>query len=407
MSGYTVKFYKGDYPERQAAANQDKAIVYVEHHFNAADDPRAQGTEVIVAANASDKSKALGISYAHRISAELGLVLRHPPTGLSIGGDGGRGNGNLVHTNMPAMLVEPCFASNAIEATMIHDDFKRKVMAKVLADTIREQFPNGGLVAFSVGHKYKTSQPDDRGADVLGGGTEADFAEDVLQKAAGLLQTKTIPTTTIMTDTTPVTPAPQPPAVSDLRQRMGKIIVDFEARRDSHGRLVVYALPPDDGGGTFEVAGINEKYDPEASAKLRDMVREGKQAEAEVYAAEYIIKNTDPAVHLLTVNGHDFTAQCPSVEFYLRDCVFNRGLGGATHILQKALGVTPDGQFGPKSQQALVAQLEKSPDELLTQMRTAREWWERHGCGRDESSHFWKGLVNRWNNALASARSLA
>jgi uncharacterized protein YgiM (DUF1202 family) len=32
----------------------------------------------------------------------------------------------------------------------------------------------------SVGHKYKTSQPHDRGASVYGGGTEADYAELLL-----------------------------------------------------------------------------------------------------------------------------------------------------------------------------------------------------------------------------------
>ena len=31
---YQVKFYKGDYLQRQLAANADKAVAYVEHHFN-------------------------------------------------------------------------------------------------------------------------------------------------------------------------------------------------------------------------------------------------------------------------------------------------------------------------------------------------------------------------------------
>jgi hypothetical protein len=37
--------------------------------------------------------------------------------------------------------------------------------------------------------------------------------------------------------------------------------VYFEARRDKNGHLVVYDLPKNDGGGDYEVAGINLKYD--------------------------------------------------------------------------------------------------------------------------------------------------
>jgi hypothetical protein len=46
----------------------------------------------------------------------------------------------------------------------------------------------------------------------------------------------------------------------EQRMRMAKQIVDFEARRDKKGHLQVYKLPDWDGGGRYEVAGINEKY---------------------------------------------------------------------------------------------------------------------------------------------------
>jgi len=39
-----------------------------------------------------------------------------------------------------------------------------------------------------VGHKYKTSNPNDRGAAVIGGGWVADYAEDVLVRAKELLE---------------------------------------------------------------------------------------------------------------------------------------------------------------------------------------------------------------------------
>ena len=43
------------------------------------------------------------------------------------------------------------------------------------------------MIGFSVGHKYKSANPGDRGAPVLGGGWEADYAEAVLEKAKVLL----------------------------------------------------------------------------------------------------------------------------------------------------------------------------------------------------------------------------
>ena len=42
------------------------------------------------------------------------------------------------------------------------------------------------------------------------------------------------------------------------RLRIAESILNFEARRDRQGRLQVYKLPSGDGGGAFEVAGINE-----------------------------------------------------------------------------------------------------------------------------------------------------
>ena len=46
----------------------------------------------------------------------------------------------------------------------------------------------------------------------------------------------------------------------EQRRRMAAAIVNFEARRDSKRHLMVYKLPKGDGGGRYEVAGINERY---------------------------------------------------------------------------------------------------------------------------------------------------
>lgn len=181
----------------------------------------------------------------------------------------------------------------------------------------------------------------------------------------------------------------------EQRLDMAKDILNFEARRDKQGRLTVYHLPPNDGGGRYEVAGINEKYDGPAVRHLVELLNAGKYDEAEDYAEEYIAENTDPA---------DLLTYSPRLESYLRDCVFNRGKAGCVKILQIALGFTGhdvDGKWGPKSKAAMV-KAERNPDALLQKLREARETYERKYVG--VRSNLWKGLVNRWNGALRVAK---
>jgi hypothetical protein len=180
---YKVKFYKGDYQARQLAANNDGAVAYVEHHFNSSDSVSADYSLVIVGSNASQTSCNWGRWYSAAICREFNTTDK----GIIVGGIEGRGNGNVKYTNMPAVLLEPLFASNPKHAQLIRSDSGQNRLAHILADSIKQFFPNGGLIAFSVGHKYKTSKPHDLGADVVGGGSEADFAELVLQKAETLL----------------------------------------------------------------------------------------------------------------------------------------------------------------------------------------------------------------------------
>jgi hypothetical protein len=177
------------------------------------------------------------------------------------------------------------------------------------------------------------------------------------------------------------------------RLAMAGIIVNFEARRDAQRRLEVYHLPPDDGGGRYEVAGINERYNKTVCDELVELIQTGHQQEAEQRATEFIAGNTDIAAGWTSV---------AAIEFYLRDCVFNRGNGGAAWILQTAVGVHVDQQVGPQTR-AAVARDEAQPLDLLDKLRQAREAYER--LRRDETSRFWRGLVNRWNNALTAAKT--
>lgn len=172
-----------------------------------------------------------------------------------------------------------------------------------------------------------------------------------------------------------------------LRLEMVQHIVNFEARRDRSGKIIVYRLPRGDGGGKYEVAGINDRYHPKAARALRRLVEADKAEEAEAQAVLYIAGKTDfPANH----------ANTNAIRFLLRDIAWNRGPTGAVRTLQIALGVPMDGKIGPVTLRAL-ERAEQDPETLITAIRAAREKYERRT--RDETSIMWDGLVNRWTKA--------
>ena len=190
---YTVRFYKGEYSDRQKQANKDKCVAYVEHHFNSSSSQTASYSVVITGANASQISQNWGRWYARAVAQEFDVPLGGDQ-GIMVGGYGGRGDFNLRFTDMPAILLEPLFASNPQHAGIINSEHGQAKLAEILCASIQRFFQKGGLIAFSVGHKYKTSAPNDRGAAVIGGGSEADYAEAVLLKAKDLLEAITKPT---------------------------------------------------------------------------------------------------------------------------------------------------------------------------------------------------------------------
>jgi hypothetical protein len=71
----------------------------------------------------------------------------------------------------------------------------------------------------------------------------------------------------------------------EQRMRMAKKVVDFGASRDKKGHLRVYKLPPRDGGGRYEVAGINERFNKAVADRLVDLIEAGDYDRAEELAA--------------------------------------------------------------------------------------------------------------------------
>jgi hypothetical protein len=177
----------------------------------------------------------------------------------------------------------------------------------------------------------------------------------------------------------------------EQRQQMAAAIVDLEARRDSAGHLMVYHPPTGDGGGAYEVAGINARYNRSTARTLVGLIGRQRFEEAERLATDFIARNTDCAASWTEV---------PAVEFYLRDCVFNRGATGGALILQRAINVDADGKVGPET---LAATTAVEPADLLVRLRAAREQYERDVAHRDERSKFWAGLSARWDKAITIA----
>ena len=185
------------------------------------------------------------------------------------------------------------------------------------------------------------------------------------------------------------------PESREKRLETCRAIVDWEARRDSNGNVKVYKLPSNDGGGAFEVAGINHRYHPDIALKLKAKIEAGDYEHAERDAALYIAIYTDVVTNWVKV---------PAVEAFLRDTAFNRGPGGAARVLQIALNVTADGKIGNQTLAALSRVEQTRTVELLRKLREAREEYEVKFRGRREN--FWQGLVNRWNKAYAFSLSL-
>ena len=193
-----VRFYHGDYKVRQHKANQDGADIYIEHHFNSSFHESADYSLVVVGKKAGEKTIEIAYRYLTELRRAVGIqAWEGGRLGIAVGGMQGRGNYNLKFTKMPALLLEPLFISNPARADFVATIAGRETLARVLVDTVREAYPTGGLIAFSVGHKYKTSASMDRGApincdEIEGGlpGWEADLAEDVLQRAKRILEAK-------------------------------------------------------------------------------------------------------------------------------------------------------------------------------------------------------------------------
>jgi hypothetical protein len=185
----------------------------------------------------------------------------------------------------------------------------------------------------------------------------------------------------------PTEPAQQPSGALPLPLQT----VEWEGRKDKQGNLSVYKLPTGDMGGNFEVAGINDRYHPEAFKAISSLPAQ-ERAKA---AAEYIQGYTAPLVEKLPQALQPFT----------QDLAFNRGLGGATKYIQQGLNtlgqkVAVDGGLGPKT---LAAINQVEPRALMRAASDAQLQDEYNMAERNPArKKFIPGLEARIRNRLST-----
>jgi hypothetical protein len=176
----------------------------------------------------------------------------------------------------------------------------------------------------------------------------------------------------------------------DALQTAALKTINFEARKDKQGNVQVYKLPAGDMGGNFEVAGINDKYHPDAFKRISSLPAQ-ERAQA---AAQYVKEYTSP-----------FVSKLPeAVQPFAQDLAFNRGMGGATKYIQQGLNtlgqrVAVDGGLGPKTLQA-INQVE--PKALMRAASQAQLEDEYRMAERNPArKKFIGGLESRIRNRLA------
>lgn len=180
------------------------------------------------------------------------------------------------------------------------------------------------------------------------------------------------------------------PKPSDFN--MYKALMGNEARRDKAGRIAVYYPSAADGGGAYEVAGINQKYHPKMAAKLKGMVESGasnEEIEAEVMA--YYKEYTQQGADLVNT-----ATQSKGIELFIRDCTLNHGLEGTARVIRRALGLGKDDNVAPAVADFVSKYGEQRFLEALVQGRAS--YYAAIIQSKPEKQQFAKGWANRLRN---------
>lgn len=173
--------YVGNHARQQQAADAGCTAV-LDFHFNSDASASAHGGECFYQ---RDQPRSLELAQAITAAyTDRGLSLRKEPVKESLGTRAGF----IDYYGCPTVLLEPMFVSTPSEATWLHEPGNIQALGSAIAAQLRPLLGNGAVIGISVGHKGKTSKPNDRGAECVCGDDEADHAEALAAAVeAGLL----------------------------------------------------------------------------------------------------------------------------------------------------------------------------------------------------------------------------
>lgn len=188
----------------------------------------------------------------------------------------------------------------------------------------------------------------------------------------------------------------------------GHCQISYHAGSSGFGeRIIANEYPPDkpvqisklraeDGGGRYEVLGINQKSHPEMFEDLAQMIKDGYADEyVRAAAAQYVEHYTRGVGMAFDAAGVD----CYGAEQYVRDMHFNGGAGGGNTILARAIGAEPTGSsYGPLVQRLRAFVDKHGKETLMRRLHEARIDYYKSIARRNPSKRvFLKGWLNRAN----------
>lgn len=189
-------------------------------------------------------------------------------------------------------------------------------------------------------------------------------------------------------------------AVPESQKNIYNIMLSQEVRRDSKGRPIVYSLPKEDGGGSFEVAGLNEKYNKEEATVLRQMIQTGVPTPIiEGYIRSVYKQKTQYGANLIPPSSSQ------GLELFVRDCALNHSPKGVNTILAAAVGTYAADPALPAAVQTYISRYGEAA--LLRNLSKARASYYENLISADSKKEiFRKGWANRNRNITNAAYSL-
>lgn len=108
--------------------------------------------------------------------------------GVLIGGRYGINEADLIYTHMPAILVQPLFATNPVHASWLKNKSVQLRLARIITKSIYSSFPNGGLFAFSASPYLNVNKVEVPFFNLK----TARFAESILRQTSVMIHSRVI-----------------------------------------------------------------------------------------------------------------------------------------------------------------------------------------------------------------------